>query len=111
MGGSSCGDCGPNGEGWCHKSASNCAACAGSFGSSASAPSCSGSPSPPPPSTSAPAPVGPGLCCYGGCGGGNCQGGWCGESQGNCEGNCNGEFCPAAAALASPSARLRPNRV
>merc|ERR1719277_2791207 len=29
----------------------------------------------------APAPVGPGLCCYGGCGGGNCQGGWCGESQ------------------------------
>jgi len=44
----------------------------------------------------APAPVGPGLCCYGGCGGGNCQGGWCGESQGNCEGSCSGEFCPAA---------------
>jgi len=56
-----------------------------------------------------PAPTGPGLCCYGGCGGGNCQGGWCGESQGNCEGSCNGEFCPrAVAALASSaSSRLR----
>jgi len=51
-------------------------------------------PTTPPPS---PPPTGPGLCCYGGCGGGNCQGGWCGESRGNCEGNCNGEFCPAAA--------------
>jgi len=57
-----------------------------------------------------PAPAGPGLCCYGGCGGGNCQGGWCGESQGNCEGNCGGEFCPAAAALASPQARLGSSR-
>jgi len=55
----------------------------------------------------APAPVGPGLCCYGGCGGGNCQGGWCGESQGNCEGNCNGEFCPAAALASSASSHLR----
>merc|ERR1719150_2767038 len=55
-------------------------------------------PTTPTPTTAAPAPppAGPGLCCYGGCGGGNCQGGWCGESQGNCEGNCNGEFCPAA---------------
>merc|ERR1719293_56459 len=52
---------------------------------------------PPPPTTAPPSPppTGPGLCCYGGCGGGNCQGGWCGESRGNCEGNCNGEFCPA----------------
>merc|ERR1719437_113930 len=50
----------------------------------------------PPTQAPAPPPAGPGLCCYGGCGGGNCQGGWCGESQGNCEGNCNGEFCPAA---------------
>merc|ERR1719382_1691399 len=52
-----------------------------------------------PPTT--PTPAGPGLCCYGGCGGGNCQGGWCGESRGNCEGNCNGEFCPARALLRS----------
>jgi len=50
----------------------------------------------------APAPVGPGLCCYGGCGGGNCQGGWCGESQGNCEGSCNGEFCPAPTQAPTP---------
>jgi len=74
----------------------------------------SSSPSPPPaptqapqptqaPTTQAPAPppAGPGLCCYGGCGGNNCQGGWCGENQAQCEGNCNGEFCPAAAALES----------
>jgi len=60
-----------------------------------------GAPAPPrrrapaPPRRRAPAPPsGSGLCCYGGCGGGNCQGGWCGESRGNCEGNCNGEFCP-----------------
>merc|ERR1719195_586825 len=46
-----------------------------------------------------PTPAGPGLCCYGGCGGGNCQGGWCGESQGNCEGSCNGEFSPHAVAV------------
>jgi len=71
------------------------------------------SPSPPAPTTQAPAPApttqaptpaGPGLCCYGGCGGGNCQGGWCGESRGNCEGNCNGEFCPASSLA---SAKLR----
>merc|ERR1719168_409221 len=48
----------------------------------------------PTPTTQAPTP-GSGLCCYGGCGGGNCQGGWCGESQGNCEGSCNGEWCSA----------------
>merc|ERR1712060_521828 len=48
------------------------------------------------PTQASTAPGGPGLCCHGGCGGGNCQGGWCGESQGNCEGNCNGKFCPAA---------------
>jgi len=48
------------------------------------------------PTQASTAPGGPGLCCHGGCGGGNCLGGWCGESQGNCEGNCNGEFCPAA---------------
>jgi len=77
----------------------------------------SSSPSPPPaptqapqptqaPTTQAPAPppAGPGLCCYGGCGGNNCQGGWCGESQAQCEGSCNGEFCPAASLA---STRLR----
>jgi len=58
----------------------------------------------PTPTTRAPTPAGPGLCCYGGCGGGNCQGGWCGESLGNCEGNCNGEFCPAVS-LASTGLR------
>jgi len=60
-------------------------------------------PTPSPP-TSAPTP-GPGLCCWGGCGGGDCQGGWCGESRSNCEGSCSGDFCPATS-LAS-KARLR----
>jgi len=40
--GSSCGDCGTDGTGWCHLSASNCAVCSGSFDSRARAPSCSG---------------------------------------------------------------------
>merc|ERR1719150_1239876 len=54
-------------------------------------------PTPAPPPTPPPTPpAGPGLCCWGGCGGGNCQGGWCGQKQSNCEVNCNGEFCPAA---------------
>jgi len=38
--GADCGDCGEDGTGWCHQSASNCAVCTGSFDSSASAPSC-----------------------------------------------------------------------
>merc|ERR1740129_1411816 len=52
-----CGDCGNDGTGWCHQSASNCGVCTGSFDSSGSAPSCGGggspspSPNPPPPPT------------------------------------------------------------
>jgi len=38
--GADCGDCGEDGTGWCHQSASNCAECTGSFDSSASAPGC-----------------------------------------------------------------------
>merc|ERR1719270_3163151 len=51
-----CGDCGEDGTGWCHQSASNCAECTGSFDPSGSPPpACGGggggSPSPPPPPT------------------------------------------------------------
>merc|ERR1712241_390336 len=38
--GADCGDCGEDGTGWCHQSASNCVQCTGSFDSSASAPAC-----------------------------------------------------------------------
>jgi len=38
--GSDCGDCGDDGTGWCHQSASNCAICTGSFDSGASSPNC-----------------------------------------------------------------------
>jgi hypothetical protein len=39
--GGQCGDCGNDGTGWCHKSASNCAACTGSsFDANARAPNC-----------------------------------------------------------------------
>jgi len=105
--------------GWCGESQGNCeGACNGDWcppptPTQAPAPPTQ-APAPPTqapqptqaPTTQAPAPppAGPGLCCYGGCGGGNCQGGWCGESRGNCEGNCNGEFCPAAS-LASTGLR------
>merc|ERR1719464_1795751 len=52
MFGDDCGDCGLDGTGWCHESASNCAECTGSFNPSASAPNCNGggSPAPTPPS-------------------------------------------------------------
>merc|ERR1719362_1783123 len=71
--GASCGDCGEDGTGWCHQSASNCAVCTGSFDSSAPAPSCGGggspSPSPTPIVIPTPSPTPPstgGQCCYGG---------------------------------------------
>jgi len=38
--GADCGDCGDDGTGWCHQSASNCATCTGTFDSSAQAPGC-----------------------------------------------------------------------
>jgi len=38
--GADCGDCGEDGTGWCHESASNCAECTGSFDPGASAPGC-----------------------------------------------------------------------
>jgi len=38
--GADCGDCGDDGTGWCHQSASNCATCTGTFDSSAPAPGC-----------------------------------------------------------------------
>jgi len=41
--GADCGDCGEDGTGWCHGSASNCATCTGSFDPSGSAPSCGAS--------------------------------------------------------------------
>merc|ERR550532_794146 len=62
--GADCGDCGEDGTGWCHQSASNCATCTGSFDSGASAPNCNGGggplpPSPPaPPTPPSPAPAG-----------------------------------------------------
>merc|ERR1712241_419795 len=49
--GADCGDCGLDGTGWRHLSASNCAECTGSFDSSASAPNCGGVPTPPTPPT------------------------------------------------------------
>jgi len=38
--GADCGDCGDDGTGWCHESASNCAVCTGTFDPSAPAPGC-----------------------------------------------------------------------
>merc|ERR1711920_358154 len=115
--GSSCGDCGTDGTGWCHLSASNCAACTGIFNSSASAPSCSGSPSPPPPSTSAPAP--PRGCCKFGLNCGDCGTdgtGWCHLSASNCA-DCTGSFDSSASTPScsesnspSPSPSLRAAR-
>merc|ERR1712039_1054815 len=110
--GSFCGDCGPNGAGWCHKSASNCAACEGSFDSSGIAPSCSGSPSPSPPSTSAPAPPTGGGCCKFGSNCGDCGTdgtGWCHLSASNCAA-CSGSFdssanAPSCSGSHSPSLR------
>merc|ERR1712117_913595 len=87
--GADCGDCGEDGTGWCHQSASNCAICTGSFDSSASTPSCGGggSPAPSPPSTG-------GQCCYGaGCTSCNGAGEYCSSSRGACEGDCGGSYC------------------
>merc|ERR1719205_51092 len=58
--GADCGDCGEDGTGWCHQSASNCAQCTGSFDPSASAPpGCGGTGGPrPPPAPVPPAPAG-----------------------------------------------------
>merc|ERR1712242_300353 len=56
--GADCGDCGEDGTGWCHQSASNCAECTGSFDSSASAPNCGGVPTPPTPTPPSPTPAG-----------------------------------------------------
>merc|ERR1712176_184406 len=41
--GADCGDCGEDGTGWCHESASNCETCTGTFDPSAAAPSCAAS--------------------------------------------------------------------
>merc|ERR1719226_267705 len=52
--GADCGDCGEDGTGWCHQSASKCAECTGSFDPSGSPPpGCGGTGGPRPP----PAPV------------------------------------------------------
>merc|ERR1740139_507296 len=64
--GADCGDCGDDGTGWCHQSASNCATCTGSFDPSGPSPGCGGGPSPSPlptppgpnPGPSPPAPAG-----------------------------------------------------
>jgi len=50
--GADCGDCGDDGTGWCHQSASNCDVCTGAFDYSAPAPGCGAVPTP----TSAPTP-------------------------------------------------------
>merc|ERR550532_1482380 len=52
--GADCGDCGEDGTGWCHDSASNCAQCTGTFDPSAAAPNCGSVPSPPSPSPPSP---------------------------------------------------------
>jgi len=88
MFGSDCGDCGEDGSGWCHQSASNCAVCTGEFDASASAPRCDGTvPTLPtdPPGT---------KCCWGG----GCTGcnedpsNWCNGGKQEC-GNCGGTWC------------------
>jgi endoglucanase len=82
--GADCGDCGVDGTGWCHESASNCAQCIGSFDSSTSAPQCFGNPN----------PGNPGGCCKFGndCGDcGNDGSGWCHQSSSNCAA-CDGSF-------------------
>jgi len=94
--GADCGDCGEDGTGWCHESSSNCAACTGSFDSSASAPQCFGEPD-----TGNP---GEGGCCKWGndCGDcGNDGSGWCHQSSSNCAA-CAGSFDGGAP---SPSCR------
>merc|ERR1712151_1404112 len=83
--GGGCGDCGDDGTGWCHMSASNCATCTGSYNAGASRPSC--------PPTPLPEPV-PGWCCWTGCT--SCQpdpNNYC-SNQANCEGSCGGGWCP-----------------
>jgi len=55
-----CGDCGEDGTGWCHQSASNCEVCTGVFDPSGSPPiSCGGNPSPSPGPPTPPAPTPP----------------------------------------------------
>jgi len=86
-GGTGCDDCGTDGTGWCHGSASNCeASCDGTFDPNGEAPACNGEPPAPPPSS--------GSCCWGGCSG-TCSPStdWCAASQSNCEGQCGGEWC------------------
>jgi len=59
-----CGDCGEDGTGWCHQSASNCDICTGVFDASGPSPNCGGvgpvpSPGPmPPPGPVPPPPAG-----------------------------------------------------
>jgi beta-glucanase (GH16 family) len=83
--GDSCKDCGNDGSGWCHNSASNCGQCNGRFDSAAPSPGCSTSRG----------------CCrtIGGtckdCG--NDGSGWCHKSVSNC-GQCKGQFDSSALA-------------
>merc|ERR1712151_1344074 len=100
--GADCGDCGDDGTGWCHLSASNCAVCTGTFDSSASTPSCGGGNSPSPSPSPSPPPSPPstgGRCCYdGGCSSCNGVGEYCSQSRSNCEGNCGGNYCSSSLA-------------
>jgi endoglucanase len=83
--GADCGDCGDDGAGWCHGSASNCATCTGSFDPSASAPQCFGGP---------PSGGPGGGCCKWGNDCGDCGDdgtGWCHQSSSNCAA-CAGNF-------------------
>merc|ERR1719410_1381219 len=54
-----CGDCGEDGTGWCHQSASNCATCTGTFDPTGSPPAGCGGPGGGNPSPAAPTPAAP----------------------------------------------------
>jgi len=103
--GASCGDCGDDGSGWCHLSASNCAVCTGIFDTSGSAPSCGGGGAPSPSPSPSPSPTPPtngGQCCYGGgCSSCNGAGEWCSSSASACEGSCGGTYCSQRSSLTS----------
>jgi len=84
-----CGDCGEDGTGWCHQSASNCNTCTGTWDPSRNPPGCGGSPSPPPSPPTSCSDGNPGCPAW--AASGECQRnpGWMLE---NCRLSCNN--CP-----------------
>merc|ERR1719291_1571064 len=99
-----CGDCGEDGTGWCHQSASNCNTCTGTWDPSRNPPGCGGSPSPPPSPPTSCSDGNPGCPAW--AASGECQRnpGWmlenCRLSCNNCPAQCtdNNPGCPAWAA-------------